>query len=122
MLGWSQEDQDYEFNARFDYLREAYGAEVDALRRQSQNDDQYEQQQEKAFCWLLAQGGLVEVVSASQKFDDATFDQLERDGRIKRIILKGCSQVYWAINEQYPVYAVAPIPAQPPIDENDIPF
>lgn len=34
MLGWSQEDMDYEFNSRYDYMHEAYGAEARLLRNE----------------------------------------------------------------------------------------
>jgi hypothetical protein len=38
MLGWSQENIDYEFNARYDYAHEAYGVEA---RQLSESDADY---------------------------------------------------------------------------------
>lgn len=53
MYGPEYEDLEYEFNARYDYLREAFGPTADDARRAAADDAAAE---EEALCLALAAG------------------------------------------------------------------
>lgn len=124
MYSQDEADREYEFNSRYDYVQEAYGATaVDSALEMTDYERSF-QEREEAFNWLIEQGGLVEMSTVSEDFYDATFYQLERDGKIKRVVPEGCSRMCWAIDDQCPAAAIPIAVLQPPIepDEYDIPF
>ena len=81
MFSFPQEDMDYEINSRFDYLSEAYGAEIRSLQKQARYELELDRVDQQALFWLTEQGGLVEMQECDQDFHASTFYRLEARGQ-----------------------------------------
>lgn len=93
-------DREYEFNARYDYLNEAYGSTAIDSGREMDMDDFYLQQQQEAFQWLLRQGGRATIDRASAVFAPDTFKLLSEEGFVKQV------EGVWEVSEVSPVCPV----------------